>query len=199
MKYLITGGAGFIGSHLADRLMADGHEVLVLDDLSTGRVDNIEHLLRSRRIEFVEGSVIDEDLVLGVLESIDACFHLASVVGVSLVVDRPLDSLLRNVRGSDIVLSAAAARQSAGAVRLDLGDLRQEHDGALDEDSDRILGATRSARWNYATAKAFGEVLASATHRSTARRTSSSASSTPSARARRASTAWSCRASCARR
>ena len=65
MKYLITGGAGFIGSHLSDRLTADGHEVVVLDDLSTGRIDNIEHLIRSGRIEFVEGSVTDEDLVLG--------------------------------------------------------------------------------------------------------------------------------------
>ena len=108
MKYLVTGGAGFIGSHLCDRLTADGHEVVVLDDLSTGRIDNIEHLIRSQRIEFVEGSTTDEDLVIGVLDSVDACVHLASMVGVSLVVDRPVDTLLSNIRGTDIVLSAAA-------------------------------------------------------------------------------------------
>ena len=94
LRYLVTGGSGFIGSHLCDRLSADGHDVLVLDDLSTGRVGNIAHLLESRRAQFVEGSVLDRNLVRELLDRVDACLHLASAVGVGLVVDRPVDTLL---------------------------------------------------------------------------------------------------------
>ena len=160
MKYLITGGAGFIGSHLSDRLTADGHEVVVLDDLSTGRIDNIQHLIRSGRIEFVEGSVTEEDLVLGVLESVDACVHLASIVGVSLVVDNPVDTLLSNVRGSDVVLSAAAGIRRP-VLYASTSEVYGKHsNGALDEDADRILGPIQKCRWNYATSKSFGEALA---------------------------------------
>jgi len=160
VKYLITGGAGFIGSHLSDRLTAGGHEVLVLDDLSTGRLDNIEHLIRSGRIEFVEGSVTDENLMMGVLGSVDACVHLASIVGVSLVVDNPVDTLLSNVRGSDVVLSAAAALQRP-VLYASTSEVYGKHsNGALDEDADRILGPIQKSRWNYATSKSFGEALA---------------------------------------
>jgi UDP-glucose 4-epimerase len=160
LKYLITGGAGFIGSHLSDHLTADGHEVVVLDNLSTGRIGNIEHLIRSQRIEFVEGSVADEDLVLGVLESVDACVHLASIVGVSLVVDNPVDTLLSNVRGSDVVLSAAAGL-GRPVLYASTSEVYGKHsNGALDEDADRILGPIQKCRWNYATSKSFGEALA---------------------------------------
>ena len=160
LKYLITGGAGFIGSHLSDRLTADGHEVVVLDDLSTGRIDNIQHLIRSGRIEFVEGSVTEEDLLLGVLESVDACVHLASIVGVSLVVDNPVDTLLSNVRGSDVVLSAAAGLRRP-VLYASTSEVYGKHsNGALDEDADRILGPIQKCRWNYATSKSFGEALA---------------------------------------
>src|SRR6266540_857612 len=160
LKYLITGGAGFIGSHLSDRLTADGHEVVVIDDLSTGRIENIEHLIRSRRIEFVEGSITDEDLMVGVLESVDACVHLASIVGVSLVVDRPVDTLLSNVRGSDVVLSAAAGLQKPVLYASTSEVYGKLSNGALDEHADRILGAIQKNRWNYATSKSFGEALA---------------------------------------
>jgi UDP-glucose 4-epimerase len=160
LKYLITGGAGFIGSHLSDRLTADGHEVVVLDDLSTGRIENIEHLIRSQRIEFVEGSVTEEDLMVGVLESVDACVHLASIVGVSLVVDNPVDTLLSNVRGCDVVLSAAAGLRKP-VLYASTSEVYGKHsNGALDEDADRILGPIQKCRWNYATSKSFGEALA---------------------------------------
>ena len=160
MKYLITGGAGFIGSHLSDRLTADGHEVVVLDDLSTGRIDNIEHLIRSGRIEFVEGSTTDEDLIVGVLESVDACVHLASIVGVSLVVDRPVDTLLSNIRGTDVVLSAAAGLRKR-ALFASTSEVYGKHsNGALNEEADRVLGPIQKCRWNYATSKSFGEALA---------------------------------------
>ena len=160
MKYLITGGAGFIGSHLADRLTTDGHEVVVLDDLSTGRIDNIEHLIRSQRIELVEGSTTDEDLVVGVLESVDACVHLAAAVGVSLVVDRPVDTLLSNIRGSDIVLSAAAGLRKRTLFASTSEVYGKHSNGALHEGADRVLGPIQKGRWNYATSKAFGEALA---------------------------------------
>ena len=160
MKYLITGGAGFIGSHLSDRLTADGHEVVVLDDLSTGRIENIEHLIRSRRIEFVEGSVTEEDLMLGVLE-----------VGRRL--RAPGLDRGRQPRGRQPGGHAAQQRprqrrgavrrrraQEAGPVRVHLGGLRKHSNGALDEDADRILGPIQKSRWNYATSKSFGEALA---------------------------------------
>ena len=165
MRYLITGGAGFIGSHLSDRLSADGHEILVLDDLSTGRLSNIEHLLRSNRIDFVEGSVLDEALVLELLDEVDACVHLASVVGVSLVVDEPVDTLLSNVRGTDTVLSAAAGLRKRVLLASTSEVYGKLSNGALSEHADRIYGPTQKARWNYATSKSFGEALALGYHK----------------------------------
>jgi UDP-glucose 4-epimerase len=165
LRYLVTGGSGFIGSHLCDRLSADGHDVLVLDDLSTGRLSNIEHLLDSGRVEFVEGSVLDRSLVHELLDAADACVHLASVVGVGLVVDRPVDTLLRNVRGADTVLSATAALGKP-VLLTSTSEIYGKSDGRIvSEDSDRILGPTSKARWNYSTSKAFGEALALGYHR----------------------------------
>jgi len=165
LKYLITGGAGFIGSHLSDRLSADGHDIIVLDDLSTGRVSNIEHLLRARRVELVEGSVLDEQLVLDLLGDVDACVHLASAVGVSLVVDNPVDTLLTNVRGTDVLLSAAAALRKRTLFASTSEVYGKLSNGALSEHSDRIYGETQKARWNYATSKSFGEALALGYHK----------------------------------
>jgi UDP-glucose 4-epimerase len=164
LRYLVTGGSGFIGSHLCDRLTADGHDVLVLDDLSTGCLSNIEHLLDSGRVEFVEGSVLDQRLVHELLDAADACVHLAAAVGVGLVVDRPVDTLLGNVRGTDSVLSAAAALGKP-ALLTSTSEIYGKSDGRIvSEDSDRILGPTPKARWNYSTSKAFGEALALGYH-----------------------------------
>jgi UDP-glucose 4-epimerase len=173
MRDLITGGAGFIGSHLADRLVASGSEVLMLDDLSTGRRRNVEHLLDGvasnghgpPRVELVEGSTCDADLVDGMMGCVDRCFHLASAVGVELVVDRPLDSLLRNARGSDNVF-ASAARHGVRLLFTSTSEIYGKNsNGALLEDSDRLLGPTQTARWGYANTKAFGEMLAFGYHR----------------------------------
>jgi UDP-glucose 4-epimerase len=161
----VTGGSGFIGSHLCDRLSADGHDVLVLDDLSTGRLSNIDHLLQAGRVEFAEGSVLDRNLVHELLNEADACLHLASAVGVGLVVDRPVDTLLGNVRGTDTVLSATAARRKP-LLLTSTSEIYGKSDGrTVSEESDRILGPTSKARWNYSTAKAFGEALALGYHR----------------------------------
>ena len=164
--YLITGGAGFIGSHLADALVARGDRVTILDDLSTGRRENVGHLLDSPAVELVEGSVLDADVVDELMASCDACLHLASAVGVQLIMARPLESLLANVRGTDVVF-AAAARQRRRLLFTSTSEIYGKgSDGALDEDADRLLGSPFKARWNYAIAKSFAESLAHGYHRS---------------------------------
>jgi UDP-glucose 4-epimerase len=160
MRYLVTGGAGFIGSHLVEAIAARGDQVLVLDDLSTGDRRNVEHLLSAGNVELKVGSILDEDLVDECMQAADACFHLASAVGVQLVVSRPLDTLLCNVRGTDIVISAAV-RHGRRLLFTSTSEIYGKNsDTALDEMSDRVLGSPFKARWGYSTAKAFGEALA---------------------------------------
>jgi UDP-glucose 4-epimerase len=161
MKVLITGGAGFIGSHLADALVARGHEVVVLDDLSTGRRENVQPLVDAGALRLVEGSMLDADLVRGCLAEVDQCFHLASAVGVKLIVERPLETLLRNVRGNDIVISAAA-ELGVPLLFTSTSEVYGKSSSAerLPEDADRLLGSPFRTRWAYADAKAFGESLA---------------------------------------
>jgi UDP-glucose 4-epimerase len=160
VRTLITGGAGFIGSHIADTLVARGDEVVILDDLSTGRRRNIEHLLDSDQVELVEGSVLDEGLVQELMATVDACFHLASAVGVKLVVGRPLASVLCSVRGADIVTGAAARHRKRLLFTSTSEIYGKNGTGELHEGSDRVLGSPTTARWSYSTAKAFGEILA---------------------------------------
>ena len=187
MRYLITGGAGFIGSHLIDALTTRGDDVLVLDDLSTGRIENLDHLDRDHdrdgppakrfaghsrvgAVEFVDGSVTNEAVVDDCMSSVDVCVHLASAVGVQLVVKRPLESLLSNVRGCDIVLSAAA-RHGRRLLFTSTSEIYGKMSGAsLPESSDRVLGSPFQSRWSYSTAKAFGEILAASYHRQAGRR-----------------------------
>jgi UDP-glucose 4-epimerase len=164
-RYLITGGAGFIGSHLADLLVARGDKVVLLDDVSTGRRENIEHLLKLPSVEFVEGSTLDETLVDDLVRSTHVCLHLASAVGVQLIVSNPLDSLLRNVRGTDLVLSTAA-RHGRRVFFTSTSEVYGKNSaGMLNEDSDRILGSPFKSRWAYAIAKGFGESMAHGLYR----------------------------------
>jgi UDP-glucose 4-epimerase len=160
MRYLVTGGAGFIGSHLVDAFVARGDAVLVLDDLSTGSLANLDGARDSGRVDVVEGSVLDEALVKKLLESVDACVHLASAVGVQLVVSRPLDSLLRNVRGNEVVITTAAAQRRPLVFTSTSEVYGKNSHGALSEEADRVLGPPQRLRWSYATAKAVGEALA---------------------------------------
>ena len=160
MRYLITGGAGFIGSHLADALLTRGDSVVLFDNLSTGRRENVEHLLDWDTVEFVEGNVVDADLVHGWMAQVDACFHLASAVGVQLIVSKPLETLVTNVRGNDTVISSAARHGKRLLFTSTSEVYGKNGSGALDEHSDRILGSPFKSRWSYATAKAFGEALA---------------------------------------
>jgi UDP-glucose 4-epimerase len=160
VRYLVTGGAGFIGSHLVEAIAARGDHVLILDDLSTGDRRNVEHLLSADNVELKEGTILDPGLVDECMEAVDACFHLASAVGVQLVVSQPLDTLLCNVRGTDNVISSAV-RHGRRLLFTSTSEIYGKNSsGALTEGSDRILGSPLKARWGYSTAKAFGEALA---------------------------------------
>jgi UDP-glucose 4-epimerase len=160
LHHLITGGAGFIGSHLADELVARGDHVTILDDLSTGRRENIEHLLEGGQAKLLVASTLDLELVDELMASADTCFHLASSVGVKLIVDQPLESTLRSVRGTDIVLTTAA-RYRTRLVFSSTSEIYGKNGGEpLHEQSDRKVGPPTLSRWSYATAKVFGEVLA---------------------------------------
>lgn len=160
VKILITGGAGFIGSHLADRLIADGHHVVALDDLSTGRYENIEHLVGRRDFEFVLGTILNADLVDGLMASADAAFHLAAAVGVNLIVERPLESLMTNVRGSEVVFEKAHKHNTPVLVTSTSEIYGKNTSDTLSEDDDRILGSPLKSRWSYSEAKAIDEILA---------------------------------------
>jgi UDP-glucose 4-epimerase len=160
MKALITGGAGFIGSHLADELLARGYQLILLDDLSTGRHSNIEHLLGRQDVEFVLGSILNADLVDDVMARADVCFHLAAAVGVNLIVERPLQSLMTNIRGSEIVFEKAHKHGTRTLVTSTSEVYGKNTSDRLKEDDDRILGSPLKSRWSYSEAKAIDEILA---------------------------------------
>lgn len=160
MKALITGGAGFIGSHLAEILMEQGHEVVALDNLSTGSVENVRHLQKDPRFQLVTGTILDERLMDKFVERCDVVFHLAAAVGVQLIVDKPLESLTTNIRGSEIVLEMAH-RYSRRLLITSTSEIYGKNtNGPLKEDEDRILGSPLKSRWSYSTAKAVDEILA---------------------------------------
>lgn len=162
MRYLITGGAGFIGSHLADALIARDDHVILLDDFSTGSKDNVGHLVSGEngRVELVSGSVLDPPLVRELVEGVDVVAHLAASVGVQLILREPLDTLINNVRGTEIVLEAAARTGAKVMVTSTSEIYGKNAAGPLREDSDRILGSPLVARWAYSTSKAVDEIFA---------------------------------------
>jgi len=160
MKALITGGAGFIGSHLADRLLADGNQVVVLDDLSTGRYENIQHLLGRPDFEFVLGSILNADLLDDCVARCDTVFHLAAAVGVQLIVEKPLESLATNIRGSELVFEKAHKYNTRILTTSTSEIYGKNTSDRLGEDDDRILGSPLKSRWSYSEAKAIDEILA---------------------------------------
>ena len=160
MNYLVTGGAGFIGSHLADALVARGDSVTVLDNGSTGNFDNLAHLSESGRVDVHQGSVLDDHLVRKLVGECDIVVHLAAAVGVQLIVQRPLESLITNIRGTEIVLEACADHTRRVLVTSTSEIYGKNATGPLSEESDRILGSTLKSRWSYSTSKAVDEILA---------------------------------------
>jgi UDP-glucose 4-epimerase len=160
MKYLVTGGAGFIGSHLAERLLADEHSILVLDDLSTGRFDNIAHLEGRPGFELRVANVTDSDVVERCVTECDAVFHLASAVGVKLVVDEPVRTIETIVNGTDIVLRACA-RYRRPVLLTSSSEVYGKSDRIpFSEGDDCVIGASTTRRWAYACAKMLDEFLA---------------------------------------
>jgi UDP-glucose 4-epimerase len=165
-RALVTGGAGFIGSHLADGLLAAGSDVIVLDDLSTGSYRNIRHLLDNPAFRFVEGSVLDSAAVNRLVEEVDTVYHLAAAVGVQLIIDKPLESMLTNIRGTEVVLEAVQRRRAKVLIASTSEIYGKAPNGdPFAEDDDRVLGPTRKLRWSYATSKAVDEILAFCYHR----------------------------------
>jgi len=160
LRILLTGGAGFIGSHLADRLVLDGHHVTILDNLVTGRRENIDHHLANSQVNFIEGSILDLPLVDTLVSESDYAFHLAAAVGVFNIVNNPLASLLTNIRGTENILEAAHKYSKPVFVTSSSEVYGKNISDSLKESDDRILGAPVTLRWSYSEAKAIDESLA---------------------------------------
>lgn len=160
MRVLITGGAGFIGSHLAERLVTDGCNVTALDDLSTGRRENLAALDGSTEFRLVEGSVLDAGLVDRLAAEADVIVHLAAAVGVRLIMENPSRSILTNVTGTEHVLKAALERRTLTLVASTSEVYGKAKKFPFSEDDDLTIGATRNLRWSYACAKTLDEFLA---------------------------------------
>lgn len=166
-RFLITGGAGFIGSHLVESLVErdKADRIVILDDLSTGQLANIEDLLSADKVSFVHGSVNDAQLVDELMGGADICVHLASAVGVQMIVNEPLDTLMRSVRGSNVVMHAAS-RHGVKVLFSSTSEVygKQTH-SSLTEQDDLVFGSPSRGRWTYAIAKSFGEALIHGYHR----------------------------------
>lgn len=160
MRALVTGGAGFIGSHLVDALLFRGDTVIALDNLTTGRHDNVRQHIGDPRFEFVLGSILNADLIDDMVARSDVVFHLAAAVGVKLIVEHPLESLLTNIRGSEIVLEKAHKHGRKVLVTSTSEIYGKNTNVPLKEDGDRLLGSPLVGRWSYSTSKAVDEILA---------------------------------------
>jgi UDP-glucose 4-epimerase len=162
MRVLVTGGAGFIGSHLAEELLRRGHDVWALDDLSTGRRENFASYGHQTKFRFIEGSVLDAPLVNGLVAQCEQVFHLAAAVGVKYVLENPLHSLLTNIRGTEIVLAACSTHGRKVMVTSSSEVYGKGVSVPFSEDDDRLMGPTHKLRWSYAAGKAVDECLAQA-------------------------------------
>src|SRR5262245_36325440 len=149
MKVLVTGGAGFIGSHLSEALLARGDDVWVLDDLSTGRRENLRSFAQHPRFHFLEGSVLDAGVVRELVGGSDRVFHLAAAVGVKYVLENPLRSLLTNIRGTEVVLEACAAHRRRVVLTSSSEVYGKGVSVPFKEDDDRLIGPTHKLRWSY--------------------------------------------------
>jgi UDP-glucose 4-epimerase len=160
MRFLITGGAGFVGSHLADELLARGHSVHALDDLSTGGMDNIRHLMDDPAFSYTIGSCRNDPLVAELVDSADAVYHLAAAVGVELIVESPVRTIETNVHATEVVLAHAGKKKRPVFVASTSEVYGKSADLPFREDGDLVLGATVKGRWSYACSKAIDEFLA---------------------------------------
>ena len=160
MRILVTGGAGFIGSHLCERLLTDGHVVTAIDNFSTGKASNLSNLTSSNRFTLVEGSILDVTILNPLVKEADYVFHLAAAVGVFNIVNNPLASLLTNIRGTENILEAAHAAKTPVFLTSSSEVYGKNVSDSLKESDDRILGSPVTLRWSYSEAKAIDESLA---------------------------------------
>src|SRR2546428_6157047 len=160
MKCLITGGSGFIGSHLADRLLDQHHDVCIIDDLSTGSIENIQHLRGRTQFRYVIDSVFNRPLMAELIDEADVVFHLAAAVGVRLIVESPVRTIETNVRGAEIVLDLAAKKKKLVVVFSSSEVYGKSNGERFAETDDLVLGPTTKGRWSYAASKIIDEFLA---------------------------------------
>jgi UDP-glucose 4-epimerase len=156
----ITGGAGFIGSHLAEALLGQGHEVTVLDDLSTGAIENIQHLKERPGFKYVIDSVTNEPVLAELIDGADVVFHLAAAVGVKLIVEAPVHTIETNVHGTEVVLKHANKKKKLVVIASTSEVYGKSTDVPFREDADLVMGPTPKHRWAYACSKAIDEFLA---------------------------------------
>jgi UDP-glucose 4-epimerase len=160
MKAFITGGAGFIGSHLTEALLEQGHEVFILDDLSTGSAENFRPFKTNPKFHYHIASFMDVPLVNELIDCADVTYHLAAAVGVKLIVESPVHTIETNVRGTEIVLAAAAKKQKPVFVASTSEVYGKSTEFPFREEGDLVMGATSKGRWSYACSKAIDEFLA---------------------------------------
>jgi UDP-glucose 4-epimerase len=164
-KVLVTGGAGFIGSHLCEALLHRGDELLVVDDLSTGRIENVAHLQENPRFHLTIGSILDATLLSPIVRKVELIFHLAAVVGVQKIIDAPVETLETNILGSHNVLSQAARHHKLCVLASTSEVYGKSTRYPFCEDDDAVYGPTTKSRWSYACSKAIDEFLALAYHK----------------------------------
>ena len=159
-KALVTGGAGFIGSHLAERLLKDGHEVVVVDNLSTGSLKNIDSFKNNPKFDFVEGDILNPDLMEKLVEQSEGVYHLAAAVGVKLIAEQPVHTIETNIAGTEVVLDAVNKFGKKILIASSSEVYGKNETVPFREDDDIVLGSTSLSRWSYACTKAIDEFLA---------------------------------------
>jgi UDP-glucose 4-epimerase len=160
MKYLITGGAGFIGSHLTDALLGRGDSVIILDNMATGSHKNLAQVADHPNLQIVSGSILDSVVMDQLVSEVDHVLHLAAALGVFNIVNKPLESLMTNIRGTEVVLEAVAKHKKPMLLTSTSEIYGKNSNGPLNEESDRIVGSPLKSRWSYSEAKAIDESFA---------------------------------------
>jgi UDP-glucose 4-epimerase len=158
MRVLITGGAGFIGSHLADALIARGDQVVALDNFSTGSTSNIKHI--TKNLDIIDGDIRNSDLVNDTVKDVDLIFHMAAALGVNTILESPLESISTNIAGSEVVLNAAANHKKRILIASTSEIYGKNPKQPLNENDDRVVGSPQKIRWSYSDAKAIEEAMA---------------------------------------
>jgi len=165
MKILITGGAGFIGSHLAEKLLKEGHTVSVIDNLSTGKYSNIIHLVKNQNFSYIIDSILNRDVLRNMVKNCDQIYHMAAAVGVKYIIDNPLLSLQTNIGGTENILEFANKYKKKVLLASTSEIYGKSNTVPFKEEDDRLLGSTHITRWSYSASKAIDEFLALAYYR----------------------------------